>query len=260
MIIDFIRALPIVIKASICVLHYSFLGLYEHFRKRFHRPRADYLIRGCARDLLRVFQLNYEVVESEPLYLEPGKPYIVMCNHSSIVDIPVLGDGLMGRIGSIRFLAKKELFRVPFFGPAMQAAGILSIDRSNHIQAMKDLDHARKQMEDGIAVIAFPEGKRSTDGKLLPFKKGVFVLAIQTGATIVPAYIRGSSQVLPARSFKICLNSHVTLALGKPVDASQFSLQERDHLMETVRNQMETLQKPDEFSPSSTLQANINPT
>ncbi|WP_372983012.1 lysophospholipid acyltransferase family protein, partial [Marinobacter sediminum] len=124
---------------------------------------------------------------------------------------------------------------------AMRAAEFPSVDRSNREQAVKDLERARALMESGIVLWAAPEGTRSPDGKLLPFKKGCFHLALDTEAVIVPVAIRGIHQVLPARSWQINLGQPVDVRVGQPLETAGKTKAELEAVMAEVRLRLEAL-------------------
>lgn len=167
--------------------------------------------------------------------LDLSKPYLFMSNHQSLFDIPVLFAVLKGRL---RMVTKKELFRVPIWGQALQVAEFIAIDRKDRYKAVESLKEAARLMQSGINVWIAPEGTRSKDGKLLPFKKGGFMLALETGATIVPVAIKGTLRVIPKKSFRLRLGQHVEVEFGEPIEASEYSLETRDALMKRVREWM----------------------
>jgi 1-acyl-sn-glycerol-3-phosphate acyltransferase len=109
----------------------------------------------------------------------PGETFVIMSNHRSHYDIPVLFDALRGR--TLRMVTKTELFRIPLFGPAMRAAGFIEIDRGNRERAIASLREAKRTLARGVDVWIAPEGTRTRDAVLAPFKKGGFVLALETG-------------------------------------------------------------------------------
>jgi 1-acyl-sn-glycerol-3-phosphate acyltransferase len=135
-------------------------------------------------------------------------------------------------------LTKKELFKIPLWGSGMKAAEFISIDRHDHEQALKDLDEARKMMETGIVLWVAPEGTRSRTGKLGEFKKGGIMLALQMGAVIIPVGIQGSEKILKPDSFEFNLNQKVLVNIGETIDASNYSMDERDRLMNDIRRAM----------------------
>lgn len=207
-------------------------------RGKLNRQKVDQLTRKWSNKLLQIVGLNYQVAGQAFTHYPANRCIILMCNHSSLYDIPLAISALPG---SIRMLAKRELFKVPIWGQAMRAAEFLSIDRKNREQAIKDLQAARAKMQDGIVLWIAPEGTRSKDGTLLPFKKGGFILAIQTGAIIIPVGIRGAAEVLAARTLALNFNQHVDIHLGEPIDAAEYTLETKDQLMTRVRDSLSKL-------------------
>lgn len=185
--------------------------------------------------LFRLFKLLHlqVTVHTDPSYkIEPGKPYIIMCNHSSLLDIPISYYAFPNQ--PIRMLAKKELARIPIMGSAMKKAEFPFINRHNREQAIKDLAYAKKLMEKGIILWMAPEGTRSSSGKLQAFKKGGFITAIEANATIIPLAIDGAHKILSKGSGKLNLGQKVDVYICKPIDASQYSLENKEGLIESV--------------------------
>jgi 1-acyl-sn-glycerol-3-phosphate acyltransferase len=164
--------------------------------------------------------------------IDPGKTYIYMANHQSMYDIPAL----LGHLTvQFRWLAKIELFRIPFFGQAMSRAGYIDIDRSNRREAFKSIGRAAQKIQGGTSVLIFPEGSRSEDGNLKPFKKGGFVLALQSKQPIVPVTILGSGSILPKGSLHIHPGK-IIVRVHSPIDTTGFTSKTIDGLMESVRS------------------------
>lgn len=163
--------------------------------------------------------------------LEPGRSYIYMPNHQSNADIPLL----LGRLPvQFRWLAKAELFRIPIFGRAMRGVGYISIDRSNRKSAFASLEQAANTIRKGTSVLIFPEGTRSRDGHILPFKKGGFVLAVDSGVPIVPIIIRGTQGIIPKGHFMI-RPAPVTMEILDPVASADYTRKTKDALLERIR-------------------------
>jgi 1-acyl-sn-glycerol-3-phosphate acyltransferase len=160
---------------------------------------------------------------------------MVMSNHQSNFDIPVLYYALTPRI---RMVAKKELFRVPLFGPAMKAGGFIEIDRQNRERAIQSLEQARQIMESGVPVWMAPEGTRSLDGNLLPFKKGGFYLASEMGADIVPVGLSGTRDALPPFQLKTSFRQRIGVVVGKAIQSAGKS---REQLMDETHHAIEQL-------------------
>ena len=216
---------------------YSLKVILRALLGRLDRPKMDYYTRAWASRLLHLVRMQFRVRGSAPDFRD-GRRYLILCNHSSHYDIPV---SFVATSGSVRMLAKKELFRIPLLGQAMKAGDFPSIDRHNREHALADLQVARQLMESGIVLWAAPEGTRSPDGRLQPFKKGCFHLALDTGAIIVPVAIRGIHHVLPARTFQLNLGQPVQFCFGSPIDAGEFGPDQMDSLMDRVRNQIQSM-------------------
>jgi 1-acyl-sn-glycerol-3-phosphate acyltransferase len=168
----------------------------------------------------------------EPLPdIDWNRPYIFLMNHQSALDIPCAFAALPV---NIRFIAKHVLKYVPFLGWYMAMTGMIFINRSNHREAVKSLERAGERIRSGKSVLAFPEGTRSRDGLILPFKKGPFVLAIEAQVPIVPVAIDGSFQSMP-RGW-IWLRRHdIRVKVGQPIETKGLKNEDRDALLRQVR-------------------------
>jgi 1-acyl-sn-glycerol-3-phosphate acyltransferase len=134
------------------------------------------------------------------------------------------------------FVAKKEVANVPLFGRAVRACGHIYIDRHDHQKALASMDVVRERLEkERPTVIMFPEGTRSPTGELQRFKKGAFVLALQTGAAIVPTAILGSRGVMRKHSLLIHAGT-VTVRFGTPIPIAGTGQDQRDQLMDETRD------------------------
>ena len=161
---------------------------------------------------------------------------IYATNHQSLFDVLALVRALPGQY---RMIAKKELFAIPVFGWALWLAGFIKIDRSDRERAFQSLDLAAGKIRSGMSVVVFPEGTRSPDGSLQPFKKGGFVLAIQTGCPLVPVSISGSRAVMSKDSLEI-RRGVIDVVIGEPIDASRYSFEQRDELIAETRHAIES--------------------
>ncbi|MBF0236110.1 MAG: 1-acyl-sn-glycerol-3-phosphate acyltransferase [SAR324 cluster bacterium] len=224
------------IKTIFVTIRVSILTIINSWKIPIDRETNDRRVRQWAQSILDFVRLTYTVYGS--VNYEPGKSYIIMSNHASHFDIPLLFVALPG---SIRMMAKKELFSIPIWGRGMYAGEIIPIDRKNRDQARKDLEYASGKMKDGIIVWVSPEGTRTRSGKLQKFKKGGFILALQTGATIIPVGIRGCREVWPAKSINVETDRHVEVHIGTPVEASAYSIEQRNDLVDVVFKQIREL-------------------
>jgi 1-acyl-sn-glycerol-3-phosphate acyltransferase len=155
--------------------------------------------------------------------------YIFMSNHVSNLD-PLILCPLIPRRTSI--LAKKEIWRIPILGKALDLAEIVPVERENRDAAIQSIRRAGEVMRHGINMTLYPEGTRSRDGRLLPFKKGPFHLAAETGFSIVPITILGTYEMLP-KGNAIVRSGRATLVFHPPVDPKSYS--SREDLMQAVR-------------------------
>ncbi|RNC72609.1 MAG: 1-acyl-sn-glycerol-3-phosphate acyltransferase [Desulfuromonadales bacterium] len=170
-----------------------------------------------------------------------GEPVIFMGNHQGNFDILVLSRAIPRRFS---WLAKEELFRIPLFGPAMLRAGYIPIDRSDGRKALRSLDAAAKRIRSGATVIIFPEGTRSADGSLLPFKKGGFVLAERAGVPIVPVTINGSMRINPLNTIRLVRGTEISIRFGVPLATSGDRVLKGQALMDQVRDAIQAGLEP----------------
>lgn len=175
-------------------------------------------------------------------HLVCGKARVVVANHASWFDVFALAAVLPI---PFYFVAKKELEAIPFFGPAWKAAGHVSIDRSNRQSALASLQRAGERVRrDGGTVVIFPEGTRSHDGQLQPFKRGAFVLAVEAALPVVPVAVVGSREVMPAGEWRI-RRGQIVLRCGAPIATAEYDAQSVDRLSERVRHALQRLLTPD---------------
>jgi 1-acyl-sn-glycerol-3-phosphate acyltransferase len=158
--------------------------------------------------------------------------FVVMSNHQSLYDIPVMFQALQRRV---RMVAKRELFLVPGWGRAMRASGFVEIDRQDRRKAIAGLESAKIALEQGTSIWIAPEGTRGSGDRLLPFKKGGFHLAASTGARILPVSIDGTSRVLSARGRQVHPGVTVHVTVGEPIAAADYGPERREELIARVR-------------------------
>lgn len=161
--------------------------------------------------------------------LDPSRTYIFMSNHASNLDPPILIP-LIPRRTSV--MAKKELFKTPILGRAMRIGSLVPVDRGNRDAGIEAVKVAAEVIRQGINMTIYVEGKRSFDGKLLPFKKGPFYLAMEAAVPVVPVTITGTHALMPKRRFAV-QPGVVTVLFHEPIEPREFG--DREALMEKVR-------------------------
>lgn len=161
--------------------------------------------------------------------LDPKAAYIYMSNHVSNIDPPAQVPELPQRIA---VMAKAELFRIPILGRAMRLAQFVPVDRKNRDAAIDSVREAVRTVQGGMSMLVYPEGTRSRDGRLLPFKKGPFHLAMESGVPVVPITFAGSQKVWPKGKFAIYPGT-IEMIFHKPMNPAKF--ESRESLMVAVR-------------------------
>ncbi len=193
--------------------------------------RCDELMDWWARKIFA--SGNAELTTVGNHLLDPTRPYLFMSNHSSILDIPA---AYASSSHSIRMVMKKELKKFPVWGQALVASGFVPVSRAgNRAEAIKQMDEAKKQLDRGVSIWVYPEGTRSRSGELAPFKKGGFHVARDLGMEIVPAWITGTRDAVPADTFNVTYNRKCRVAFGSPVSTQDRDI---DELMTEVRDSM----------------------
>ncbi|MEE8193451.1 MAG: lysophospholipid acyltransferase family protein [Gemmatimonadales bacterium] len=164
-------------------------------------------------------------------------PVVYVSNHQSFFDILALSATLPG---SMRFVYKKEMAKIPILGPAMRNAGHIMIDRQNRQKAFGAYEEAAKAVQAGLHAVVFAEGTRSRTGDLLPFKKGPFVFAIASQVPVVPIYCAGSFDILPKASIRV-RSKPITILFGAPIPTKGLTYEDRVKLLNQTRAAIEQL-------------------
>lgn len=178
-------------------------------------------------------------------HVQPGESYVVVANHLSQVDIWVL----YGYLGlDIRWVAKQEVRRIPVVGIACVTLGHIFIDRSHPDRAIASLNAAKEQVRDGTSIIFFPEGTRSRDGQLRPFKKGAFRMAADLDLPVLPIRLDGTREVLPPGTLRLAPGK-VSLTILPPLNAPEPSDAGVTALMEATYDQITAARADQELAP-----------
>ena len=158
--------------------------------------------------------------------------YVFMSNHESALDILICIKSLPH---NIVFLAKKELFRIPIFGWALKASGMIKVDRKNKTKAKSSVDNAINILSNSkFSTLLYPEGTRSQSNKILPFKKGGFILAIRSKLPVVPITIIGANNILPSKSLKF-KKGKILLIIDKPINTINIKEKNKNNLITECR-------------------------
>jgi len=195
--------------------------------------KIDFLYRIATWGAFRGVLLAGVKVEPEGLdRLDPARNYIFMANHVSNIDPPILVP-LIPRRTSV--LVKRELFSIPILGYAMRLGDLVAVDRANREAAVDSVRRAVEVLKRGLNMVIFPEGTRSRDGRMLPFKKGPFYLAVDSGVPVVPVSMVNTFQIWPKGHFYIKpLTARVVF--HEPLNPQDFAT--RDDLMNAVRDKI----------------------
>lgn len=213
------------IKAVFRIFGVGMHVLWVALRGTFDRSALDRRIQRESQTILDEAGVQLRVEGAE--HQAPGVIY--MSNHQSNYDPMILAAAIPGA----RMVGKAEVFRIPLFGKALRLAGFIPVDRKHRERAIESLQIAKQALQEGTSIWISPEGTR---GKaLLPFKKGGFITAIETGVPIVPVTLEGSYDLMPPGSFRVRLGCPVTVRFHPPIDASRYTLETRDALMAEVR-------------------------
>lgn len=227
----------IAFMTGVYTLYYSMKVIIGSIIIKKSRALVDRAMLAWASKLLGLIQVRVKVTHADKMPAKGSGPVIVMCNHSSLYDIPISAVALNT---SLRMLAKKELFKIPIFATALKRGEFVSIDRHNRDQSMKDLQNAKEKMLDGIILWVAPEGTRSKDGRIAKFKRGAFHVALDTGAVIVPIAIKDIHKVQGGKDLTLCIDQEIEVEICDPIDASQYNLESRRELVHAVRTKMLT--------------------
>jgi 1-acyl-sn-glycerol-3-phosphate acyltransferase len=196
----------------------------------------DWASKDWSRDILRA--AGTPVIVDGLENIPPDQPVIYASNHSSMFDIWALSATLPD---SVRFVAKKELFKIPLLGPAMRSAGHIPIDREARKKAFEAYKEAALTIKRGVTPVVFPEGTRSRTGELLPFKNAPFGLAIAAQVPVVPIYVHHTFEILPKGAWRLRPRP-IRLMIGKPISTTGLRAEDRERLRDEVRAAMVALQ------------------
>lgn len=195
---------------------------------------SERVLRGWARFF--VFVCGAHVIVQRDAELPPGRSYVFVSNHTSNLDAPAILSVVDHRL---RFIAKKELERIPIFGWAARRMGHVFIDRKDSHSAAKAIRQRIEKGFRGAGLFFFAEGTRSTTEEMLPFKKGAAIAALETGLDCVPIAVAGARDVLKPKGLSLFAPGPVAVVFGAPVSVAGHSLDRRDELVAEQRAAVE---------------------
>jgi 1-acyl-sn-glycerol-3-phosphate acyltransferase len=194
--------------------------------------RQHWCASAWSRMIVRTVGVRVSVHGTENL--RAGESYVFLSTHQSCMDIPVMLGYLPAQL---RIAAKREVFRIPFLGWHMRRGGHISINRGSTAEAVASLRRAAGEIRPGVSVFLFPEGTRTRDGSLQPFKRGGFRFALQAGLPVVPVTILGTRQVLPRDSL-VFRPGPVKMYLDAPIPTATLTDSDLPALIQRVRDAM----------------------
>jgi 1-acyl-sn-glycerol-3-phosphate acyltransferase len=235
-------ALVPVVTTTVCLLAIIDTGLLKR-----SPAKAQIYPRFWAIFLTRIAGVGIRVTGMENI--DKQTTYVFAGNHTSQFDIY----SFQARFPhDFRWIAKKELFAIPIFGLAMRKVGFISIDRSHGRKALKSLNKAAKRIADGSSVLIFPEGTRSKNGRLHPFKTGAILLAIKSGVPVVPVGFNNVSRVLPKGKL-LPRGGEIEIRIGKPIPTADYTTKDKQTLAamlhDRVAELLDPVHLPDDESP-----------
>lgn len=191
---------------------------------------AFHLSRVWARIILTITGVKLSVQGKEKI--DKSQTYIIISNHQSHLD----GPSIALTLGiQFRWIAKKELLQIPVFGHCLKACGNIFIDRSDRQKSLQSIQEGIDRLPQGVGVMFFAEGTRSTNGRLNEFKKGGFFAALQTGLPILPVTVNGSSKALP-RNKLVYKSKPIHVIVGDPIDVKKYTFDQMSELLGITRD------------------------
>jgi len=190
----------------------------------------------------------------EGLHNIPAGTVLFAANHTSNADGPAIVGAMPRRIA---ILGKKSLFAIPIVGTAFRLAHFVPVDRAHPERAAASIEVAAAKMKSGVSFLIYPEGTRSPDGRLLPFRRGAFVLAIKAGVPVVPVACSGAHRVLPKNSYRI-RPGEVVIRFCPAIDAAEYPLERRSELAQRVHDAVAAA-LPTDQQPAATAASRATP-
>ena len=220
--------------ALLIVIWVPLMAVVRLFDRDPARYRTGYMLRRLGRLMTRLNPF-WDVQVEGPYPDDPRRPYVVVSNHLSHGDPPVISH----LPWEMKWVAKKELFDLPVAGRLLRLSGDICVDRADPESRSKVLDTARDYLDHKCSVMFFPEGTRSRDGRVHSFANGAFRLAIEAGVPVLPLALDGTRNALPKHSLRFHANPDpIRLKVLPPVDPEQEGYTDADALRDAVRERI----------------------
>ena len=208
------------------------LGLIRLFDREPLHLRTGRWFRRLGRAVAKINPWDIDFSGSE--HAIPGQTYVIVSNHQSLADIPVISHLMV----DMKWLAKAELFRFPVFGWMLRMAGDVAVDRSDRRKAAKAMLQCARYLRKKCSVVFFPEGTRSLDGDVLPFNEGPFQLAIRENVQVLPIVVEGSGTALPRNTWIFGGRQNIQLRILEAISVEGWDLKRTPELRDTVRQKI----------------------
>jgi 1-acyl-sn-glycerol-3-phosphate acyltransferase len=219
-------------SAALILFWTPLLGMVRLFDRDPMRLRTGRWFRRLGRCLATVNPCRIHISGLEKL--NPKQVYVIVSNHQSLADIPVITHLKL----NTKWLAKAELFRLPVVGWMLRMAGDVPVDRSDRRKGAKAMLQCARYLRQGCSVVFFPEGTRSPDGEVLPFNEGPFVLAIRERVPVLPLVVEGSGMALPKRSWIFGGTQDVYVRILDTVSVEGRNVKQSGELRDEVRRRI----------------------
>jgi 1-acyl-sn-glycerol-3-phosphate acyltransferase len=236
---DLLLTLYFYFIATVYIVFYGGFVLFRSFLMRDREKARKYVLKEIEKFGKRAFTwLFSDVVVEGNENIPKDRNFIVVANHQSLMDIPLI----LGFVATGAFIAKEELRKIPGVNWYIRYLNGVFLDRKNPRRAVKALREAIEKLKNGVTFIVFPEGTRSPDGKVLPFKKDSLMIAVKTGVPVLPVSIWGTYHLIPKGRWTFTPGK-VFLKIHEPVDPREFSSEEelRKYAEEVVKRGVEEL-------------------
>jgi 1-acyl-sn-glycerol-3-phosphate acyltransferase len=232
-IIHLLRSVWIWTASAVLILFWTaLLGVVRLFDHQPLRLRTGRWFRRLGRVLAKVNPWRIHISGRENL--KPGQVYVIVSNHQSMADIPVISHLKV----DTKWLAKAELFRFPLLGWMLRMSGDVPVERSDRRNAAKALLQCARYLRQRCSVVFFPEGTRSRDGQVQPFNEGPFQLAIREHVPILPLVVEGSGAALPKSSWIFGKTQNIYLKVLEAVPVDGWDVKQSTALRDAVRQMM----------------------